>query len=141
LVSPLTLEGENQQIIIKIVRFMKKAVFSILAITLFSCNTQKNIKADYEVNKNETFEVSLKANHTTGFSWKWIKNESSQLVDSVSVNYIPTKVDGEIAGSGGNEIWKFKANKSGLDTLKFEYCQPWDENSTVETKKVIVQIK
>jgi predicted secreted protein len=115
---------------------MKKVLIIILVISLFSCNTQKNVKVDNKVNQNEEFKISLKANHTTGFSWKWIKNESSQLVDSVSVNYIPTKVDGEIAGSGGNEIWKFKANESGIDTLKFECCQPWDKNSTVETKKL-----
>ena len=119
---------------------MKKVLTIIIAISLFSCNTKKNVKADYDLNKNEEFQISLKANHTTGFSWKWIKSESSQLVDTVSVNYIPKKVNGEIVGSGGNEIWKFKANVIGIDTLKFEYQQPWQPNSTVETKKIIIKI-
>jgi inhibitor of cysteine peptidase len=119
---------------------MKKAVITILAISLFSCNTQKNVKADYEINKNEILEISLKSNPSTGYSWKWIKNQSSKIVDSVSVNYIPTKVKEGIVGSGGNEIWKFKANQSGIDTLKFEYQRSWEPNSTVETKKIIVKI-
>ena len=120
---------------------MKKIIITILTISLFSCNTQKNIKADYNVNKNETFEISLKSNPTTGYSWKWIKNQSINLVDSVSSTYVPIKVKEGIVGSGGNEIWKFKAKSSGIDTLKFEYQRSWEPNSTVEIKKITVQIK
>jgi inhibitor of cysteine peptidase len=120
---------------------MKKAVITILAISLFSCNSQKNIKSDYEVNKNETFEISLKSNPTTGYSWKWIKNNSSKVFDSISLIYIPTKVKEGIVGSGGNEIWKFKGNEKGVDTLKFEYCRSWDKNPTFETKKFLVVVK
>ncbi len=119
---------------------MKKAIFSILAVTLFSCNSQKNVKADYSVNKNETFEISLKTNPTTGYSWKWIKNQSSKIVDSISSIYIQDKAEPNMVGVGGNEIWKFKANETGIDTLKFEYQQPWQQNSTVQTKKIIVKI-
>ncbi len=119
---------------------MKKAVFSILAITLFSCNTQKNIKADYEVNKNQTFEISLKSNPTTGYSWKWIKVQPSKIVDSISSIYIQDKAEPNMVGVGGNEIWKFKGKETGIDTLKFEYQQPWQPNSTVETKKIIIKI-
>jgi inhibitor of cysteine peptidase len=120
---------------------MKKAIITILAISLFSCNSQKNIKADYEVNKNETFEISLKSNPSTGYSWKWIKNKNSKILDSISSNYIPTKVKEGIVGSGGNEIWKFKGNNSGIDTLQLQYCRSWDKNSTIETKKFVVIIK
>ena len=119
---------------------MKKATLIIATISLFSCNSQKNIKADYEVNKNETFEISLKSNPSTGYSWKWMQKKNSKIVDSMSTNYIPTKVKDHIVGSGGNKIWKFKGNQTGVDTLKFEYCQIWDKNSTIETKKIIVKI-
>jgi inhibitor of cysteine peptidase len=120
---------------------MKKVVIIILVMSIFSCNKNKEIKSDYGISKNGILEISLKSNPTTGYSWKWIKNQSSSLLDSLNTTYIPTKVHEEIAGSGGNEIWKFKANKSGIDTLKFEYCRSWDKNSTIETKKIIVKIK
>ncbi len=120
---------------------MKIATLTILAILLFSCNTQKAVKADYEVNKNEIFDVTLKSNPTTGYSWKWIKNQTSKKADSVSQTYIQDKIEQELTGVGGNEIWKFKAIKSGIDTLKFEYQRSWEPNSTVETKKFIVKIK
>lgn len=119
---------------------MKKVLITILAISLFSCNSQKNIKADYEVNKNETFEVVLKSNPSTGYSWKWIKEQPSKIVDSISSTYIQDKSQPNMVGVGGNEIWKFKGKEIGVDTLKFEYCRSWDKNSTVETKKIIVKI-
>jgi inhibitor of cysteine peptidase len=120
---------------------MKKAAIIILAISLFSCSTQKGIKADYEVTKNETFEVTLKSNPTTGYSWKWIKEKPSKILDSVSSTYIIDKSEPDRVGVGGNQIWKFKAKETGVETLIFEYCRSWQKNSSVETKKVIVKVK
>ena len=124
---------------------MKKVLLIVLALSLFSCNEENETdpvseKVYYEVNKNDTFEVSLNSNPTTGYSWKWI-NENSELVEKVSADYIPTEVEQAIIGSGGTEIWKFKGIKIGIDTLTLEYCRPWETNSTVETKKIIVKIK
>ena len=120
---------------------MKKSVVCIYAISLFACNSQKNIKSDFEIRKNETFDITLISNPSTSYSWKWINDRSSKLVDSVSKNYTPTKVKEGIVGSGGNEIWKFKGKEKGIDTLTFEYCRSWEPNSTVETKKISVKIK
>lgn len=119
---------------------MKKAALSILALSLFSCNTQKKAKTDYELSKNETFEVTLKSNPSTGYSWKWIKNNASKKVDSVGSIYVQDKSAPGMTGVGGNEIWKFKGIQTGVDTLKFEYCRSWEPNSTVETKKISVKI-
>jgi inhibitor of cysteine peptidase len=120
---------------------MKKSVLGILAISLFSCNTQKNVKTDYEVNKNETFDVTLKSNPTTGYSWKWVKDNASKKVDSVSSIYVQDKATSGMTGVGGNEIWKFKGKETGVETLTFEYCRSWEPKSTVETKKISVKIK
>jgi inhibitor of cysteine peptidase len=120
---------------------MKNLAIIVLTISLFSCNTQKGIKADYEVRKNETFEVSLKANPSTGYSWKWIKDNSSKTVDSINSLYVQDKAEPSLTGIGGNEIWKFRGKEKGVYTLIFEYCRSWEPNSTVETKKIIVKIK
>jgi inhibitor of cysteine peptidase len=120
---------------------MKKLILHFFAIVLISCSSQEDIKGDYyEVSANETFEVSLNSNPTTGYSWKWL-NKPNKLVDKVSMNYIAMEVKKGIVGSGGSEIWKFKGTKSGIDTLTLEYCRPWDANSTVQTKKIIVKVK
>ena len=120
---------------------MKKSAITILAIGLFSCNSQKEIKSDYEVNKNETFEITLKSNPTTGYSWKWVKKQPSMFVDSINTTYVQDKAEPKTAGVGGNEIWKFKGKESGVDTLVFEYCRSWEKNTPAETKKVVVRVK
>jgi len=120
---------------------MKKLILIILALSLFSCSNENENKADYYVvNKNDTFDVSLISNPTTGYSWKWINSQTDKAVDFINTTYIPTKVDLGIIGSGGNEIWKFKGNESGTYILTFEYCRSWESNSTVETKKITVKI-
>jgi predicted secreted protein len=120
---------------------MKKGVITILGIMLFSCNTQKGVKADYEVVKDSIFELKLKSNPTTGYSWKWIKNKDSKRIDSINSTYLRDTAAPGMTGVGGYEIWKFKGKESGVDTLTFEYCRPWDPKSVVETKKIIVLIK
>ena len=120
---------------------MKKAVITVLAIALFSCNLQKNIKADFEVNKNETFEISLKSNPTTPYSWRLIKNDALKLVDSISITYVPDcKEKPKKPGSGGTQIWKFKAKENGIDTLIFKYSRFREPKSTIETRRIIVKI-
>lgn len=116
---------------------------SILLLTLFfvSCNAQKKTKFDYIINKNKVLEVKLESNPTTGYSWKWIKSDSNKILDSIDATYVRTKVSNGVVGSGGTEIFKFKANKSGIDSLKFEYCRPWEEHSAVKVKKFIVKVK
>jgi inhibitor of cysteine peptidase len=120
---------------------MKKIASIVLVIILFSCNSQKGIKADYEVRKNETFEITLKSNPTTGYSWKWIKEQPSKIVDSIKSVYIQDKSEPNRVGVGGNEIWKFKGKETGVETLIFEYCRSWEKNASVEIKKVVVKVK
>lgn len=120
---------------------MKKIATLVLVISLFSCSTHKSLKSDYKVNKNEIFEITLKSNPTTGYSWKWIKEHPSKIIDSVSSTYVKDKSEPKILGVGGNEIWKFKGKETGVETLVFEYCRSWEKNSTIETKKFVVEVK
>jgi inhibitor of cysteine peptidase len=120
---------------------MKKNVIGIIAILLFSCNSQKNIKSDFEIRNNETFDISLNSNPSTGYSWKWVRNIAKSKVDSISTTYQQEQSNPKRVGVTGKQIWKFKANEKGIDTLTFEYCRSWEPNSTVETKNIIVKIK
>jgi inhibitor of cysteine peptidase len=106
-----------------------------------SCNAQKNPKFDYIINKNEVLEIKLESNPTTGYSWKWMQNESNKILDSIDAIYVPTKVSNGVVGSGGTEIFKFKANKSGITSLKFEYCRSWEKHSAVKVKKFSIKVK
>ncbi len=113
----------------------------VLVICLFSCSSQKEINSDFEINKDETFEISLKANPSTGYSWKLKKDGAAKLVDSVSAVYTQDKAAEGKTGVGGNEVWKFKGKTAGVETLTLEYCRSWEPNSTIETKKFVVKVK
>jgi inhibitor of cysteine peptidase len=120
---------------------MKKNVVGIITIFLFSCNSQKNIKSDIEIRNNETFDISLNSNPSTGYSWKWVRKNTESKVDSISSIYKQEQSNPKKVGVPGKQVWKFKAKEKGIDTLTFEYCRSWEPNSTVETKKIIVKIK
>lgn len=97
------------------------------------------MKTDYEIGVNESFQVELDSNPSTGFAWKWINKDSVLIVELFDNEYIPnTPV---LTGSGGKEIWKFRGIKSGIDTIKLEYCRSWDPASTVSSKAIVVKVK
>jgi inhibitor of cysteine peptidase len=102
-------------------------------------NNSDNMKTNFEISVNESFEVELDSNPTTGFAWKWANKESVSIVDSTGTEYIPNAP--ALTGSGGKEIWKFIGLKNGTDTIKLEYCRPWDTTSTANTKNITVKVR
>ena len=122
---------------------MKKALLIVLALSLFSCSKENEIdpvldQNYYEVNKNDTFDVSLYT--SPGFYWRWVKTPTDVVVELIDTSFILTKVPEKIIGSGGNDIWKFKGKESGIYTLTFESYRPGTPNSTLETKNITVKI-
>lgn len=122
---------------------MKKALLIILAIGLFSCSkddeTNPVLNQDYyEVNKNDTFDVSLYA--SPGLYWRWVNTSTDVAVELIGTSFVLTKVPEDIIGSGGNDIWKFKGKESGIYTLTFESYRPGTPNSILDTKNITVKI-
>jgi len=114
-----------------------------LLLTLSTCSKNEknadNMKTDFEIAVNEGFQLELASNPTTGFAWKWINKDLVSIVDSTGMEYIPDSP--VLTGSGGKERWTFKGIKSGIDTLKLEYCRSWDPTSTVFSKNILVEVK
>jgi inhibitor of cysteine peptidase len=124
---------------------MKKlAVLLLLASMLSSTcdksteNVAPNLKATYTVGVHEDFTIVMKSNPTTGYSWRWVNSGTVAVVDSIGESYVPDKP--MLDGSGGKEVWKFRGVKTGRDTLIFEYCRPWDPQSTADTNIVVVKV-
>lgn len=97
------------------------------------------VKADYEIPVNGNFQLSLASNGTTGFSWVWTNKQAVSIVESFDFHYVVD--DPHSIGGGGKEIWNFKGIKPGSDTIKLEYKRSWEENSTVDSKKIVVRVK
>ena len=120
-------------------------IIYLIAALVLNCCSIENVKrssainADYEKSINEQFQIDLPSNPTTGYSWKWTNKRSVTIVDSIGYQYIPDNPT--ITGKGGKEIWKFKGKEPGIDTIKFEYCRPWDSKSIARSKIIIIKIK
>ena len=97
------------------------------------------MKTDYEIAVNESFQLELDSNPTTGYRWEWTNKESVSIVGTLDNKYVSGSPAS--AGSGGKEIWKFKGLKSGLDTIKLEYCRSWEPNSSVDKKTITIKVK
>ena len=116
----------------------------ILSLILSTCSQKETLKSipmntDYQIAVNESFQIELNSNPTTGYSWKWTNKDAVKIVETFDFQF---KIDEPVlAGSGGKEIWKFKGLKSGTDTIRLEYCRPWDPSSTAASKNLVVTVK
>jgi predicted secreted protein len=88
---------------------------------------------------DDTFELQLPSNVTTGFCWIWSNIKYCSHLDTFNHSYIPDTLH-VCCGRGGTEIWKFKGINLGTDTIILKYCQPWDTTSTAETQDIIVNV-
>lgn len=97
------------------------------------------MQTEYEIAVNESFQIELESNPSTGYAWKWTNQQSVSIVDALDVEFLPG-IPGSIGG-GGKEIWKFKGIKSGIDSIQMEYCRSWDTKSATATKEILVKVK
>lgn len=84
--------------------------------------TQTNI----EVKSGQEFVISLDSNPSTGYSWQISKPISSTILKQINKEYKasePVK-----PGSGGKELWTFKALAKGKTIIAFDYTRPWEKN-------------
>ena len=91
------------------------------------------------------FSITLEANRTTGYGWQLAKPLRETVVKSVTNSYqepaqapdAPPRV-----GSGGKEIWTFKATGPGRAVIEFNYVRPWEKDTPpVKTAKFVVVVK
>ena len=71
----------------------------------------------------DTIVVSLEANPTTGFTWKFTAGDTIEIVSS---KYVPDPDSDEMAGAGGTEVVTVKVTKAGASDLTGTYRQQWN---------------
>lgn len=70
--------------------------------------------------------ITLESNKTTGYAWQLAKALDTNIVDFMSSEYFTHNTD--LIGSGGTEVWSFRAMGQGRTKIGFEYVRPWEKD-------------
>ena len=113
------------------------AVVAIMSLGLFGCSSAGPVASSavsvddsssgkqVEIAAGGTLTVTLESNQTTGFQWELKSVGDTSVLQSQGGTYNAPEDTGMV-GAGGEEVWTFKALKSGTSSLSMEYSQPWD---------------
>lgn len=95
----------------------------------------EDIASMLDVKNNSVFFIVLESNPTTGYQWQ--VDYDADYIESIDKKYLSGKP--EFVGSGGQDIFKFRALKSGMTEIKFSYLRSWEGESIEEkTYQVII---
>ena len=90
------------------------------------------------VKTNETFDIVLPSNPSTGYRWQIIAQDAN-LVQSIEQTYIAGQP--VMPGSGGMDVWTFTALAPGETTVQFGYFSPGNTMQPEETVIFTVRIE
>lgn len=116
----------------------------MLLLVMSACNGGERIPTDpsqpIEVEAGEEFTIVVDSNVTTGFEWRLVEDTPNEaVVEFVSQEYEPDEPI--TTGSGGVDIWTFRAVAPGETEIKLGHFPPdgSDEPHTVHTYAVVVR--
>lgn len=85
-----------------------------------------------DANAGEEFTIIIEANPSTGYHWELVDDLDKNLVEFVSKGYAADQP--EKPGSGGVEIWKFRAIAPGTGEITLGYYPPGDSGAGPQQK-------
>ena len=90
-------------------------------------------------NAGETFDIVLSANPTTGYRWNLIGELDANVVELVGQDYISQQP--VLVGSGGVDVWTFRAINAGDTTIVLGYYPPGNETEPDKTVTFSIHIQ
>jgi inhibitor of cysteine peptidase len=84
----------------------------------------KNVAKQITVRAGSELVVNLPSNPSTGYSWTDAVSGAPGVLDQTASEYIAPS--GRTAGTGGTQVWTFKASSRGSTTVKADYSRPWE---------------
>lgn len=104
------------------------------------CKNNQNFTAIIHTQAGYQFKIEVKSNPTTGYKWALCDDLNSKLLKLVSSKYFANK-DPKI-GSGGKEVWIFKAIAKSTTRICLKYARPWEKNvepAEVKIYKIVIK--
>ena len=88
---------------------------------------------------SETFELVVPSNSSTGYHWDILPELDMNIVEFVGQDYIPEQP--VMPGSGGVDVWTFRAVSEGETTIALGYYPPDNESDPEETVTFSIQVE
>ncbi len=101
--------------------------------------TAANNGQTIDVPPNQTVNIKLDSNITTGFKWNLVTEPNSKIFKLVSSKYNDPNTNA--VGAGGSETWVFQATGTGTTTLTLGYYRPFETNPPAKTFTVTVHVQ
>ena len=90
---------------------------------------------------NDTVEINLESNPTTGYGWFLSDKTNESIVSLVDSEYIASEKDEKMVGVGGYETFTFKAVSKGETRIILNHERPWEEDTEIlETFEVTISV-
>ena len=87
----------------------------------------------------ETFDLVLPSNASTGYRWKILPELDAAILQQVSQDTIAKQP--VMPGSGGVDVWTFRAVNAGDTTIVFGYFPPGNETDPEETVTFSIHVE
>lgn len=86
------------------------------------------------------FQIKLKSNATTGYSW-FLREYNSEIITPIKRTIIPPET--KMMGAPGFEVWTFKVKQNAFTVphqtmIRFIYSRPWDIND--QAKQLVFRV-
>jgi inhibitor of cysteine peptidase len=105
-------------------------LFAALFITTACVSAEEASYSDpaktIEAELCKDFAITLESNKTTGFGWDIAAPIDEKVLKFIGCEYIAA--DTGLIGSGGKEIWSFRAVCPGKTKISFKYTRPWEKD-------------
>ena len=111
---------------------MLSAVALSALAALAQANETQEAMCPAQLSVNQTFEVALEANPSTGYQWQ-IKEQSAALVLLEERYENSPEAKPMMVGVPGTKIWTFKAAEVGQAQLNLVYVRPWQAHEVAKS--------
>ena len=91
------------------------------------------------VQAGQTFDLVLPSNSSTGYHWEILPELDANLVEFVTQDYIAEQP--VMPGSGGVDVWTFRAVNTGDTTIVLGYYPPGDSTDPDETVTFSIHVE
>ena len=91
------------------------------------------------VKAGETFDIVVPSNPSTGYRWNIIPELDETIVQPAEQGFIPEQP--VMPGSGGMDMWRFRAVSAGDTTIVLGYYPPGNETDPEEVLTFSIHVE